>query len=74
MHFPASPEDKVRTQVYCAEDVHRVLEGWKAGAGAPNFKTQKLRLLPGGLEGIVNGLKIMQDGAYGREKLVYRID
>ncbi|KZV61857.1 GroES-like protein [Peniophora sp. CONT] len=73
-HFPALPEDKARTQVYCAEDIHRVLDGWKAGAGAPNFQTQKLRFLPGGIEGIEDGLKIMQSGAYGREKLVCKFD
>ncbi|VDC00861.1 unnamed protein product [Peniophora sp. CBMAI 1063] len=72
--FPAMHEDKARTQTYNVEDAPRVLDGWKAGVGAPKFKTQKLRLLPGGLEGIAEGLKIMQDGAYGREKLVYKLD
>ena len=71
--FPAMHEDKVRTHEYNVKDVQRVLEGWKAGSGAPKFKTQKLRLLPGGLAGIAEGLKIMQDGAYGREKLVYKL-
>ena len=73
VHFPAMPEDKVRVQVYCADDIPRVLDGWKAGTGAPHFKTQKLRVLPGGLESIGEGFKIMQNGAYGREKLVYKI-
>ena len=71
--FPAMHEDKARTEAYNVEDVHRVLDGWKAGVGAPKFKTQKLRVLPGGLESIEEGFKIMQNGAYGREKLVYKI-
>ncbi|VDC00866.1 unnamed protein product [Peniophora sp. CBMAI 1063] len=73
MHFPASPEDKARAQVYCIEDVHRVLDGWKAGVGSPNFKPQRLRVIPGGLEGVEVGLRVLQSGKYGREKLVSRI-
>lgn len=72
-HFPARPDDKAAIQSYCANDIPRVLDGWKTGAGAPHFKTQRLRLLKPGFEGIEEGLKIMQDGAYGREKLVCRI-
>ncbi|VDB94893.1 unnamed protein product [Peniophora sp. CBMAI 1063] len=71
--IPASPQDNAAAKSYCAEDIHRVLDGWNTGFGAPNFMTQKLRVLPGGLESIEEGLKIMQNGAYGREKLVYKI-
>ena len=73
VHFDAKPEDKTYILEYNSNDIGRVLEGWKAGQGAPNFKTQKLRVLPGGLESIGEGFKIMQNGAYGREKLVYKI-
>ncbi|KAL1672231.1 hypothetical protein EV122DRAFT_284150 [Schizophyllum commune] len=53
-------------------DPPKVLEGWKAGQGAPKFKAQRLRKLEG-LENIHEGLKIMAEGHYGREKLVYTI-
>ncbi|VDC06820.1 unnamed protein product [Peniophora sp. CBMAI 1063] len=72
-HFPARPDDKAAIQAYCANDILRVLEGWKAGEGAPRFKTQRLRVLNPGFDGLEEGLKIMRDGAYGREKLVCRI-
>ncbi|KAL1672235.1 chaperonin 10-like protein [Schizophyllum commune] len=71
--FPADKEDERRTLEYVSTDMPKLLEGWKAGQGAPKFKTQRLRKLPGGLENIQEGLKIMADGAYGREKLVYTI-
>ncbi|KIY71585.1 NAD(P)-binding protein [Cylindrobasidium torrendii FP15055 ss-10] len=35
------------------------------------LKAPKVRVMPGGLHGIANGLKIMREGAYGAEKLVY---
>lgn len=72
-HQPALPEDKARMQEWCSQDVQRLLQGWKAGIGSPLFKPQRFREIPGGLDGIAQGLKIMQDGAYGREKLVCRI-
>ncbi|KAE9403137.1 GroES-like protein [Gymnopus androsaceus JB14] len=72
--FPAIPEDKARILEYVAEYMPRVLENWKAGKGNDVIKPQRLRKLEGGLEGIEQGLKIMRDGNYGREKLVYTID
>lgn len=72
-HFPARPDQKAFLQEYCANDIGRLLNGWKAGQGAPHFKTQRLRVLPPGFEGIEQGLKIMRDGAYGREKLICKI-
>ncbi|KAL1745027.1 chaperonin 10-like protein [Schizophyllum fasciatum] len=71
--FPASQEDAARTLEYVSQDMPKLLEGWKAGQGAPKFKTQRLRKMSGGLESIQEGLKIMSEGAYGREKLVYTI-
>ena len=73
VHFDAQPEDKSYLLDYNTNDTPRVLEGWKAGEGAPNFKTQKLRVLKEGFEGLEEGLKIMRDGAYGREKLVCKL-
>ncbi|KZV77217.1 GroES-like protein [Peniophora sp. CONT] len=70
---PPLPEDTARIQEWCARDVHRLLEGWKAGVGSPLYKPQRLREVPGGLEGIERGMRIMQEGAYGREKLVCKI-
>ncbi|VDB96004.1 unnamed protein product [Peniophora sp. CBMAI 1063] len=72
-HQPAMPEDKARIQEWCTRDVPRLLDGWKAGVGAAKYKAQRLREIPGGFDGILEGLKIMQKGAYGREKLVCRI-
>ena len=71
--LPAQPEDTIRIQKHCTEVLPRLLEGWKAGIGAPLYRTQRLRKIPSGIEGIEQGMKIMQDGAYGREKLVCRI-
>ncbi|KZV73102.1 GroES-like protein [Peniophora sp. CONT] len=73
IHLPAVPEDKVRIYEYCTQVMPRLLDGWKAGVGSSHFRTQRLREIPGGLEGIAQGMRIMQDGAYGREKLVCRI-
>ncbi|KAL1723717.1 chaperonin 10-like protein [Schizophyllum commune] len=70
--LPAMPEDEARALDYVANDQPKVLEGWKAGQGAPTFKAQRLRKLHG-LENIQEGLKIMAEGNYGREKLVYTI-
>ncbi|VDC06801.1 unnamed protein product [Peniophora sp. CBMAI 1063] len=73
IRLPAIPEDRARIYEYCTQVLPCILDGWKANVGAPHFKTQRLRSLPGGLEGVAQGMKIMQEGAYGREKLVCRI-
>lgn len=72
--FPAMPEDKVHILEYVSEYMPRVLENWKAGKGSDVLRPQRLRRLEGGLEKIEEGLKIMRDGNYGREKLVYTIN
>ncbi|TRM69127.1 chaperonin 10-like protein [Schizophyllum amplum] len=69
----ALKEDEERTLEYVLQDMPKVLSGWKAGQGAPKFKTQRLRKMQGGLDNIGEGLKIMAEGNYGREKLVYTI-
>ena len=71
--LPANPEDKARIQKHCWEVLPRILDGWKAGVGSPLFKTQRLREIPGGIGGVEKGMRIMQEGAYGREKLVCKI-
>ncbi|KAL1745365.1 chaperonin 10-like protein [Schizophyllum fasciatum] len=71
--MPALAEDKARALEYVSHYMPKVLEGWKAGQGAPKFKTQRLRQLRGKLERISEGLKIMADGNYGREKLVHTV-
>ncbi|KAF9067061.1 chaperonin 10-like protein [Rhodocollybia butyracea] len=73
MDFPAIPADKSATLEYVTTDMPRILENWKAGQGSPKFKTQRLRHLQGGLENIQEGLEIMKEGNYAREKLVYTI-
>ncbi|KAH7869401.1 chaperonin 10-like protein [Lentinula edodes] len=71
--YDAIPEDKALSLEYVSTYMPRVLEGWKAGQGSTSLKPQRLRKLEGGLEKIEEGLKIMRDGKYGREKLVYTI-
>ncbi|KAH8832078.1 chaperonin 10-like protein [Flagelloscypha sp. PMI_526] len=44
-----------------------------SGDDQRKVKVQKLRVMKGGLESVVEGLKIMKEGRYGREKLVYTI-
>ncbi|KIK70162.1 hypothetical protein GYMLUDRAFT_34642 [Collybiopsis luxurians FD-317 M1] len=73
LDLPAMPEDKTGTLEYVSAYMPRILEGWKAGQGSPKFKTQRLRHMPGGLDKIYEGLEIMRDGKYGREKLVYTV-
>ncbi|KAI0031021.1 chaperonin 10-like protein [Vararia minispora EC-137] len=71
--FPESVEDKRRSLLYVTEVMPRILEGWKVGQGAPKIKAQHLRRMEGGLERIYEGLKVMADGNYAREKLVYTV-
>ncbi|KII90137.1 hypothetical protein PLICRDRAFT_53248 [Plicaturopsis crispa FD-325 SS-3] len=62
----ALPEDRARALAYVSSTFPALFS--KPGGG---IKPQKLRRLPGGLENVIEGLLIMKDGAYGREKLVY---
>ncbi|KAE9397700.1 GroES-like protein [Gymnopus androsaceus JB14] len=71
--FPAMPNDKARALEYVEAYMPRVLEGWQGGKGSSALKPQRLRRLGTGLEKIEQGLKIMRDGEYGREKLVCAI-
>ncbi|KAF9068863.1 chaperonin 10-like protein [Rhodocollybia butyracea] len=71
--FPVLHEDKNGALEHVSVTMPRILENWKAGHGSPKIKTQRLRHLEGGLERIREGLEIMRDGNYGREKLVYTI-
>ena len=70
---PALPEDKARIQEWCSHDIQCLLEGWQSGTGSALFRPQRLREIPGGLEGVERGMRIMQEGSYGREKLVCKI-
>ncbi|KII89279.1 hypothetical protein PLICRDRAFT_698367 [Plicaturopsis crispa FD-325 SS-3] len=58
----ALPEDRTRSLAYVSSTFPRF---------GSSIKPQKLRRLPGGLDNVVEGLEIMKEGAYGREKLVY---
>ena len=53
VRMPEMKGDEARTLEWVAEYVPKVLEGWKAGEGAPRFKAQRLRKLQGPLEGEV---------------------
>ncbi|KAE9388123.1 GroES-like protein [Gymnopus androsaceus JB14] len=71
--FPVVPNDKVRVLEYVEDYMPRVLEGWQSGKGSSTLKPMRLRRLGTGLDKIDQGLKIMRDGEYGREKLVCTI-
>ncbi|TRM69137.1 chaperonin 10-like protein [Schizophyllum amplum] len=71
--FPAMKEDQEKALAYVSQDLPTLLAGWKAGQGSPKFKAQRLRKLHGGLQNISEGFKIMAEGNYAREKLVYTI-
>ncbi|KAE9407341.1 GroES-like protein [Gymnopus androsaceus JB14] len=71
---PAIPEDRTRALEYVVDYMPHILQGWKAGQGGTKFKPQHLRRMDGGLDKIEQGLKIMRDGKYGREKLVYTLN
>ncbi|KAE9390324.1 GroES-like protein [Gymnopus androsaceus JB14] len=73
LELPAMPQDKAATLEYVSEYMPRILENWKEGEGTPKFNTQRLRHMQGGLEQIHEGLEIMRDGKYSREKLVYTV-
>jgi len=45
--FPKNEEHNRRALAYVSETLPRLVEGWKAGEGAPKFKTQRLRKLEG---------------------------
>jgi NADPH:quinone reductase-like Zn-dependent oxidoreductase len=70
--FPAIPEDKERIGKYLTKELPILLEGWKEGGRSPKFKTQSLRKIEGDSwhDAIFKGMRIMQSGDYGREKLV----
>ncbi|KAF9068890.1 chaperonin 10-like protein [Rhodocollybia butyracea] len=73
LDLPAMPEHKNAILEYVSTNMPHILENWEEGQGSPKFKTQHLRHLEGGLEKIYEGLEIMRDGRYGREKLVYTL-
>ncbi|KAH8826046.1 chaperonin 10-like protein [Flagelloscypha sp. PMI_526] len=64
--FPVMPEDVANSLNFISKELPPLFEGGK-------LKVQKLRLMDGGLDRIVEGLKILKEGKYGREKLVYSI-
>ncbi|KAE9390319.1 GroES-like protein, partial [Gymnopus androsaceus JB14] len=73
LELPAMPRDKAAALEYVSEYMPCILENWKEGEGSPRFNTQRLRHMQGGLEQIHEGLEIMRDGKYSREKLVYTV-
>ncbi|KAL1712262.1 chaperonin 10-like protein [Schizophyllum commune] len=73
VRMPAMKGDEAQMSEWVSEYLPRILKGWKAGEGAPRYKTQRLRKLQGPLEDISKGLRIMSEGKYGREKLVHTI-
>ncbi|KAF8916519.1 chaperonin 10-like protein [Mucidula mucida] len=65
-HVPAIPEDRVLISRWTEKELPTLLEKGM-------LKAPKLRLMPGGLEDVLQGLEIMKSGAYSAEKLVYTL-
>ncbi|KAF9003758.1 GroES-like protein [Hymenopellis radicata] len=63
---PAIPEDRVLISRWTETELPTLLE--KGVLKAP-----KLRLMPGGLDGVLQGFEVMKSGAYSAEKLVYTL-
>jgi hypothetical protein len=64
LSLPAMPLDTDRSQFYVSTEAASIL---------PKLTSQKLRKMPGGLEKIEEGLRIMEAGSYRAEKLVYSL-
>jgi hypothetical protein len=56
--FPAMPNEHARMLAYCRDEAPAIL---------PKIKPQKLRKMPGGLEKVEEGLRVM-------EKIVYSLE
>ena len=74
LDFPAMPEDNAGAYTWVKDELPALLAGWEtAKNGSSKFKGQKLRVMDGGLDKIVEGLNVMKEGSYRSEKLVYEI-
>ncbi|TFK98994.1 chaperonin 10-like protein [Pterulicium gracile] len=77
LHFDPMPSDRTALQTYLTTELPALLEGWEEGKGSTRFKTQRLRKITveGGewYEAVLKGLRILQSGEYGREKLVVTV-
>lgn len=69
--FPAIPQDRADSLAWLSRDLPALLEGWKEGQGSAKYKGQALRVMPGGLEKVYEGVNVLGEGAYKAEKLVY---
>ncbi|TFL01474.1 chaperonin 10-like protein [Pterulicium gracile] len=67
---PFRPQDRPPVQRYLENDWIQLSKGWSNGVGTERLKPQRIRRLERGFDGIVDGLKQMREGRYGREKLV----
>jgi hypothetical protein len=62
--YDASPKDWSAMLAYCRDEAPAIL---------PKIKSHKLRHIEGGLDKVEEGLRIMQKGDYGAEKLVFSV-
>lgn len=70
--FPALPQDTNDAYKWSQEELPQLLDGWDtAKGGSPKYKAQKIRVMNGGLDNIMESFEIMRDGGYSAEKLVY---
>lgn len=64
--FPASPEDNVQMVELMSKQLPELVKEGK-------IKPQPFKVWPGGLEGIRDGMKFMEDGKVSLEKILFRI-
>lgn len=58
---------------WLSNDLPPLLAGWKEGHGSARYKSQTLRVMPGGLDRVYEGIKVLGEGSYKAEKLVYSL-
>lgn len=63
--FPANPSDRAEMVEWIKKQTDLIRQGL--------LKPNPVKLLEGGLEGILAGFKYMEDGKTSAEKLVYRV-
>jgi len=70
--FPAMPADKEAAHHWVTQELPAILKGWQEGQGSPRYKAQNLRV-QNGLDRVHEGLKVLGEGSYKAEKLVYTV-
>ena len=70
--FPAMPADREAAHHWVTRELPALLKDWKEGQGSPRYQAQNLRV-ENGLDRVHEGLKVLGEGSYKAEKLVYTV-